>query len=236
MVKPLLMDPAAGLLKKLKLVFYGRSPHSPFTLFVPRQTYFQGNMEQEKHAGDMVFPRQGKQASTGPGRQGRRINDTQPVDADSLFHDEMNQRERLLVEALVPFVVGNQRAAPVGGDDLAGSKVPGGEIRLAAGRRTAQNDEARPRQPNQPSPRGGSRCVGTLTHVPDHLSAENPWTEREPLPFPVEHILGRKRPAERPTLGVSAGSGPDCIHGPREPIRRLRRGLNEPCCPKRGNR
>ena len=123
MVEPLLMDPAAGLLKKLKLVFYGRSPHAPFTLFVPRQTYFQGNVEQEKHAGDMVFPRQGKQASTGPGRQGRRINDTQPVDADSLFHDEMNQRERLLVEALVPFVVGNQRAAPVGGDDLAGESA-----------------------------------------------------------------------------------------------------------------
>ena len=189
MVKPLLLDPAAGLLKKLKLLFYGRSPYAPFPIFVPRQTFFQGNVEQEKNAGDMVSPRQGEQTSTGPDRQGRRINDTQPVDADSLFHDEMNQRERLFVEALVAFVVGNQRAAPVGGDDLAGSKVPGGEIRLAAGRRTAQNDEARPRQPNQPSPRGGSWCVGTLTHAPDHLSGES-LDRAKPASVPLRSYPG----------------------------------------------
>jgi hypothetical protein len=108
------MDSAAGLLEDLNLLFDDRSPYAPFAILVPRQTFLQRNMEQEKNAGDPVSPRQREQAPPGRLSQSRRIDDAQPVNADPLFHDVMKQRECLLRVSLVPLVVRDQLAALVG--------------------------------------------------------------------------------------------------------------------------
>lgn len=132
LIKPLLSNQVLRQLEGLVLALDDGAPHGTLPLLVTFDAGFQRYVKEDQRRRYLTLLCQTQQILTSLGGQRRGVHYAQPVQRQSLHEQEVDQVKGLLVEALIAFVVANERAGPVRRNDLGGPKVPFGKCGFSA--------------------------------------------------------------------------------------------------------
>jgi len=141
-------DPKLGLFEGLILAFNHLAPDRSLAALVSLQALLQGDVEKKRDARDLVFARQAQQFPPGIKRKSGGVHDAEPIQAEALLGEKMDEGKSLGLKALVPFVVAYVGTRPVRGNDLGRAEVIFCKRGFSAGRRPTQNHDRRADQAN----------------------------------------------------------------------------------------
>jgi hypothetical protein len=131
--KSFLANRVLRLHEVLILTLQNRTAHGAFALLITLDARFQRHIKKQQGCGHLAPLRQSQQVlSRLIGERGG-VDDAQTIQREPLFDEELNESKGLRVEALIAFVVANEGARPIGGNDLGWPKVAFGKCRFTAG-------------------------------------------------------------------------------------------------------
>ncbi len=223
LVKAFVRNVRLGLPKGQVVTLDYGSADRPFPQPIALDAGLQGNVKKEDHRRNLKPLGQFHELPAVGRGERRGIHYAEAVQPQSQFRQAADQRERLGVESLVPLVVAHPASRPVRRDDVRGAKVALRKSRLAAGSRSAKQNDRRADQPYpfflaligcwflcHSSYRGSFRDVlicsySRRTQRPEGLKATNLLPSKIKIPDAWEWLL----------LGLSASGLLFRDHAPR---------------------
>ena len=123
LVKSFLPNVCLGLCKRQILPLDHLAPYRPFTRAVPLDTFFQRNIKEKDHGGNLIALCQFQEIPSMGRRECSRIHHTEAVQTQPQLREVADKSERLGVKTLVALVVAYASSRPVRGDDLRRAEV-----------------------------------------------------------------------------------------------------------------
>jgi len=136
-------DAKLGVFEGLILTFNHLASDRSLAGLVPLQALLQGDVEKKRDARDLILARQAQKFPAGVKRESGGVHDAEPIQAETLLGEKMDQGKSLGLKTLVPFVVAYVGSRPVRGNDLRCAEVIPRKRGFSAGRRPTQDHDGR---------------------------------------------------------------------------------------------